>query len=136
MKNIVKIFISLLLFNSLPCFATQEIVRITPVCKVTTANDKYQEGDNVAFRVINSDEIVDGLIVKYEPNGFAGKVAILVIDNFRSRNNGQKYYGTISLTGNPHDQIMEFIGPENFVRGGEVTIKPNRDVFDLWRIVE
>ena len=131
MKKIVVTL--LIMLNIMPAFAQRELVSITPTAKVTTANDKYLEGDNIDFKVVGSDKILKGLVVEYVQNGFAGKVAVLVISNFVDKNTGEKYAGTIVLNGNPHNQIMEFVGPENFVRGGEVTIRPNKDVFELWR---
>lgn len=133
--SVITIMLSLLLIVSPSAFAQKQTVEITPVKKITTAGEKLSEGDFVQFRTLDSNDLLEGLVVKYEPNGFGGKTAILVIDNFRNISGKDKFTGTISLEGNPHNGIMEFfvnLFPE-LVRGGEVTILPLKDKFTLWR---
>lgn len=124
-----------LLSLSLPALAEKTLINITPVEKITTAKDEINEGDYVNFKVLNSDKIVRGLVVKYEQNSWLGKEAILVIDQFRDMESGESLEGTISIKGNQHNQAGElFTWFDLWIRGGEVTILPDKDVFSLWRI--
>lgn len=117
-----------------PVFAKKELINVTPVKKITTAHDTVTEGDYVDFKIVNTDKIIRGLVVKYEPNGWLGKEASLVIDQFQALNSNEKFDGTISLNGNQHNDIMEFFTwIDLWVRGGEVTILPDKDIFGLWR---
>ena len=84
----------------LPALAERVLVDVTPVKKISTAKNEFLEGDFVDFRVVGTDKLVRGLIVKYQENGFAGKEAQLTIDNFRAINSNEKYSGTIFLRGN------------------------------------
>lgn len=120
--------------SNLDASSGKELVQITPVEKITTSHDKISEGDFVNFKIINTNTNVRGLITKYEPNGWLGKEAILVIDQFYTPETGEKYIGTICLQGNEHNQVMEFFTwIDLWVRGGEVTILPNKNIFSLWR---
>ena len=77
MKKFLLLFIlASLPLSVTPAFAKKELVNITPVEKITTANDKVMEGDYVNFKIVNTDKILRGLVVKYEPNGMLGKEAI------------------------------------------------------------
>ena len=137
MKKLVCLAV-LLIFGFLPAYAGKTIVEITPLKKFTTANNKVAEGNYVDFKVVGTDKIVRGLIVDYQENGFWGQEAVVVLDKFHAVNSKEKYEGTIELNGNQHNGIMEF-EPLGFwggtwVRGGEITIKPNKDIVNLWRI--
>lgn len=133
MKKIVLLLA--LLSLSLPAFAEKTEVLITPIEKITTAGKGISEGDYVDFKVVGTDKKLRGLVVKYQENGFGGKEAILVVDRFRALNSDDKYEGTISINGNQHNGVMEFFsGWALYVRGGEVKILPDKDVFSLWRI--
>ncbi len=132
-KRIFFTFLFLAL-NILPTFAKTEIL-VTPIEKITTANNSVNEGDYIDFKVLGSDKKLRGLIVKYQENGFGGIEAILVVDQFRAINSDDKYEGTIAINGNQHNQIMEFFASwAIYIRGGEVTILPDKDIFTLWRI--
>jgi len=132
-----KIFLALILlsFVVIPAFAEKTEVLITPVKKITTASNKVTEGDFLDFKVVGTDKKLRGLVVKYVENGFGGKEAVLVVDQFRALNSDDQYEGTISINGNQHNGVMEFFSDwAIYVRGGEVTIIPDKDVFSLWRI--
>ncbi len=131
-KIIFTILLSALVF--VPAYAAKTEVLITPLEKVTTSDDNLLEGDFIDFRVVGTEKKLRGLIVKYEENGFCGKEAVLVMDQFRALNSDDKYSGTISINGNQHNGIMEFFADFMlYVRGGEVTIVPDKDTFSLWR---
>lgn len=123
-------FKKLLLITLLIAFSTistnAENITISPVKKITTATSKLQEGDTVEFRDINNKAIITGIITSYEPNGFMGQNATLLIENFKIKNTGEKLSGLIYCVGNNHSQVMEFnLMPgfsQTIVRGGEVTI--------------
>lgn len=134
--------ILLLLLAGAPVFASEQVITVTPVEKITTSSDKFQEGDIVTFKVIKSSsekikngETVSGFVTYYEPNGFAGKEAIVHIEQFTA-GSGTKLNGMIYAKGNQHNQIMEFketIGiPAMWTRGGEVNFIPEKDVFLLY----
>lgn len=115
-----------------PCFARKVPVEITPVQKITTSKN-IAEGDYLLFKVLNNNETVRGTVTKYEPNGLGGKEALLIIDDFKASNSDNKYSGTIALNGNQHNQVMEFFAfLAQFVRGGEVTVLPDKDIFNIW----
>ena len=135
MKKFLLLFIlASLPLSVTPAFAKKELVNITPVEKITTANDKVMEGDYVNFKIVNTDKILRGLVVKYEPNGMLGKEAILVIDQFYDTQSGEKYTGTLALNGSQHNEVMEYLTWfDLWAHGGEVTILPDKDVFGLWR---
>lgn len=117
-----------------PAFAERVLVDITPVNKISTAKDEFLEGDYVDFKVVDTDKIVRGLIVKYQENGMAGKEAQLTIEDFRALNSDEKYSGTVFIRGNLHDGAMFFFTDlANLVRGGEVKALPDKDVFTIWR---
>lgn len=133
-KSLLALLLSILTF--LPATAQRTAVEITPVEKITTSNDQFLEGDYVDFKVIGSDKLVRGLIVKYEENGFGGKAAVLVIDQFRAVNSDDKYSGTLSLRGNEHNGAGAVLDLEEiafYIRGGEVKIIPDKDIFTIWR---
>lgn len=132
-KTVLFLMLAISLLNIAPAQA-RELINVTPTAKITTANDQINEGDYVNFKIVNTDKIISGLVVKYEPNGWLGQEAILVIDQFHPQEGNEKYSGTISLNGNQHNDIMDFFTWfALWVRGGEVTILPDRDVFGLWR---
>ncbi len=131
-----KLTLTLILFalSFGPVLAERVLVDITPVKKISTSKDEFMEGDYVDFKVIGTDKIVRGLVVKYQENGMAGKEAQLTIENFRALNSDEKYSGTVFLRGNLHDGAMLFFTDlANLVRGGEVKAIPDKDIFSLWR---
>lgn len=131
-KSLLALLLSILTF--LPAIAEKTAVEITPVEKITTSNDQFLEGDYVDFKVVGSDKLVRGLIVKYEENGFGGKEAVLVIEQFRAINSDDKYSGTLLIRGNQHNSAGAFWGDYAlYIRGGEVKIIPDKDIFTIWR---
>lgn len=136
----VRILITLALLCS-PVLAKELVLKVTPVEKITTSNEKLQEGDYVKFKAVNTigkikeGETITGLITLLEPNGFFGKEAMLSVEQF-STSDSQKLNGSIYAKGNQHNQIMEFNGfigiTEMWFRGGEVTLLPDKDVFLLY----
>lgn len=121
-------------------------INIKSVGKISTSNVNLQEGDSVDFIItddifINSklffkkNEPVSGIITSLEENDYLYKPATLYIDNFVTKNtNGTeiKLKGIVYKKGNDHWMITQFIPfPCTFLRGGEVQIKPKKDVFTL-----
>lgn len=144
---IKKIFTVCIFLSTLQITAANEIpVSIKPSAKITTSNVNLQEGDSVNFIIKNDiyvnsklflkkDEPVSGTITNIEDNGYLYKPATLYIDNFVTENiNGKqtKLKGIIYKKGNDHAVITQFIPlPLIWLRGGEVQIKPQKDVFTL-----
>lgn len=127
-------------------FATEIPVNIKPASKITTSNVNLQEGDNANF-VINDDIFINsklyfkkntpvfGIITSLEENGYQYKPATLYVDNFVAKNVDNKTVklkGIIYKKGNDHWMVTQFIPiPLMILRGGEVQIKPKKDVFTL-----
>lgn len=144
-----KLFLLLILSVIGQISIAKEIpVNIKPVSKITTSNVNLQEGDCVNFVItddvfINSklylkkNEPVSGIITGLEENGYLYKPANIYIDNFATKNNGEKAVklrGIVYKEGNNHWMITQFIPfPCTVLRGGEVQIKPKnkKDVFTL-----
>ncbi len=120
--------------------AKAENISISPIKTITTSDKKMKEGDLLYFKVkqgnrnIKEGDIVTGVITSYEPNGFIGQNAILIIENFKVEKTNEKLSGLIYCSGNEHNQIMEFLSDVSInpiVRGGEVKIVPEETfVFD------
>lgn len=142
-----KIFIISVLLLTFQVANAKEIpVNIQPVCKITTSNVSLQEGDNVNF-VVKEDVIVNskmclkkndkvtGVITSLEENDYLYKPAALYMDNFvLTETDGKsiKLKGIVYKTGNNHALLTQFIPfPCYWLRGGEVQIKPQKDVFTL-----
>ena len=133
------LIIILLAFISLPVHATKTMVEITPVKKITTSDDKLMEGDYVYFKDIKTGEQIQGLITDLKPNGFTGQEASVTITQFQAIDSNNKYEGSITIKGDEHKGVMSFyqwfIGSlGELIRGGEVHIRPNKDVFTIWRL--
>lgn len=147
MLKLKSLFTLILLLASLQVTMAQEIsVDIKPEAKITTSNVNLQEGDCVHFVVkqavlvnsklyIKKGEPVYGTITSMEENGYLYKPATLYIDNFITEDtNGKqvKLKGIVYKKGNDHADITQFIPlPLIWLRGGEVQIKPEKDVFTL-----
>lgn len=143
-KKVFAVFILLFVCQSVQ---SREIpVAIKPVCKITTSNLNLQEGDSVNFTVINDivkdskiyikkGEQVTGTIISIEDNDYLYKPATLYADYFTTKNaDGSivKLSGIIYKKGNDHWMITQFIPvPLTLLRGGEVQIKPKKDIFTL-----
>ena len=115
------------------------MVDITPVEKITTSDNSLSEGDFVYFKEIQSGEKIKGLITELIENGFAGQEASITITQFQSVNSNNKYEGSITVKGDEHKGVLTFyqwlIGAfGEFIRGGEVNLKPDKDIFTIWRL--
>lgn len=144
---IKKLFLLvIILFIGKISFAKEMPVHIKPVSKITTSNVNLQEGDSANF-VIKDDVLINsklylkkntpvsGIITSLEENDYQYKPATLYIDNFVAKdvnNKTVKLKGIIYKKGNDHWMITQFIPlPLTILRGGEVQIKPKKDVFTL-----
>lgn len=136
----------ILLFIGKTSIAKEVPVNIKPVNKITTSNVNLQEGDNANFVIkddvfINSklylkkNALVSGIITSLEENDYQYKPATLYVDNFVTKdvdNKTVKLKGIIYKKGNDHWMVTQFIPiPLMILRGGEVQIKPKKDVFTL-----
>lgn len=122
--------------------AQTETIKVTPAETIsTTRKNQLNEGDFVNFKVvedyetIKKDEIVTGVVTSIEENGFAGKEAQVLIENFK--HNNEPLYGEIYLHGNVHKKLNEFVdssfsGFPIWMRGGEVIARPNEQTFLLY----
>lgn len=142
-----KIFsILILLFIGQVVLSEEIPVNVKPANKVTTSNVNLQEGDNINFVVkdnvivnskliIKKGEPVSGTITHIENNDYLYKPASLYADNFITKDvDGKtvKLRGIIYKKGNDHWTVTQFIPlPLVWLRGGEVQIKPNKDIFTL-----
>jgi len=141
LKRFVFILFLMLLYTGIVS-AGEIPVEVTPVSKITTGNKILQEGDFVEFKLtkdaggLKKGELVTGIVTSIEPNGFMGKAAFLSIEGFRLNESGQKLGGGVLLSGNEHNQVMEFkdhlLLPTMYVRGGEITLRPDKDIFILY----
>lgn len=132
-----------LLFLPLISFSNEIPVKIKPVKKITTSNTKLMEGDLVDFEIsqdviVNSNislkqgQKVQGCITSIENNDFEGQPAKIYIENFTTTDDKLiKFKGIIYRSGNEHASLVELFGPLG-LRGGEVQIKPEKDVFTIY----
>lgn len=144
-----KLFIAILLF-----FITQQVyakeieIKITPQKEYSTAHQTPKTGDYLNFVVtedsskIKAGTIVTGLLTDRIENGFGGKPAELYIEQFKI--DDIKLEGIVYKKGNMHkiyfdyfDNIFAlplkiFDSSCSYVRGGEVFLKPNVDIFTLY----
>src|SRR5574344_1297011 len=123
-KKVALILIILLTTINL---SKAETITISPINKITTSTPILQEGDSLEFNDTKTGETITGTVTDYEPNGFLGQDATLLIENFKIKSTGEKLNGLIYCKGNEHNQIMEFVAGFSatpFVRGGEVKILP------------
>ncbi len=141
MKQGCLIILALILSANIT-FADNILVKVTPTQTISTAKkNSLTEGDTVNFRVIQDtkilkqDDIVTGIVTSIENNGFAGKEAQVVIENFKC--NGKSLDGEIYLHGNVHKKLNDFVDGTiseftMWMRGGEVIVKPNEQEFLLY----
>ncbi len=142
---IKKIFIIAMISLALAgiSYASDIPVKVTPDTIITTASRKssVMEGDSADFRVLEDagylkkGDIVTGLVTKIEDNGFNGKSAEVLIENFRYQN--KKLKGYIYLKGSSHKKLAEFTEynlseAPAFIRGGEVIARPDECDFILY----
>lgn len=122
-------------------FAQNLTIKVTPAELITTTRkNSLSEGDYVNFKVVEGaghfqkDSIVTGIVTSIDDNGFAGKEAQVLIENFKCGD--EPLYGEIYLHGNVHQKLNEFVDNSFssfpiFMRGGEVIAKPGEQEFLL-----
>lgn len=132
---------ALLILLTNTAFAENSTLKVTPAQTITTARkNSLSEGDYVDFRIIEGagkfqkGSIVTGVVTSIEENGFAGKEANVLIENFKC--NEEQVYGEIYLHGNVHKKLNEFVdssfsGFPIWMRGGEVVARPGEQEFLL-----
>lgn len=142
----IKIIILLIIFLSFAntTLAKDIIINVTPEKTISTSK-KYslQEGDYVNFKVIEDTtllkkgELITGVVSSIEDNGFSGKEAQVLIENFKY--NDEPIKGEIYLHGSVHRKMNEFVDRTfndffifMFIRGGEVIVKPDEQYFILY----
>ncbi len=135
----VLILLLLLGLNGTNVFADEYLLTIRPVQMITSAQRKdLQEGDEYNFKVVENiknfkaGDIITGQILKYEPNGFAGQEAKIVLGNFRTQN-GERVKGNVYVSGSQHGTFQEYANKSSFgvgvlIRGGEIKLKPDEDI--------
>lgn len=134
----------LIIFNGFAA-AKEVAVKIKPEYKITTSNLDLKEGDILDFTVcedvfvksapyIKKGQKVTGMVTSIQDNDYLVTPAKIYIENFRTHdvnNSPVKLKGIVYKSGNDHHVICEFIILELF-RGGEVQIKPQKDVFTIY----
>lgn len=145
LKKVFIIFVFLIYF--VPAGISKEVsVKIVPVSKITTSNLKLQNGDDVEFTtaedvninnnlVFKKGQKIYGTIISREENGFLNEPANIYIENLYTNQNGKrtKLKGIVYKQGRSHDMINGFLPVfDILIRGGEVQIKPNKDVFTIY----
>lgn len=136
------LFSALILCSVLGCCAQDRTILVTPAQIISTCKkDSLQEGDYVKFKVVDgkwvipNGTIIQGIVRTIEDNGFYGKEAQAVIQNFKC--DGYKITGEIYLQGSLHKTANEFANGFSsdfpfWVRGGEINLKPNEKEFILY----
>ena len=136
------LFSALILCSVLSCCAQDRTILVTPAQIISTCKkDSLQEGDYVNFKVVDgkgvipNNTIIQGIVRTIEDNGFYGKEAQAVIQNFKC--DGYKIVGEIYLQGSLHKTANEFANGFSsdfplWVRGGEINLKPNEKEFILY----
>lgn len=113
------------------------LAQVISTCK----KNSLSEGDYVMFKVtdgkgvIPEGKIIQGVVRTIEDNGFYGKEAQAVIQNFKC--DGYKINGEIYLQGNLHKVANEFVNRfcsdfPFWIRGGEINLKPDEKQFILY----
>ena len=136
------LFSALILCSVLSCCAQDRTILVTPAQVISTCKKvSLQEGDSVKFKVVDgkgaipNNTIIQGIVRTIEDNGFYGKEAQAVIQNFKC--DGYKIVGEIYLQGSLHKTANEFANGFSsdfpfWVRGGEINLKPNEKEFILY----
>ncbi len=141
-KIVILLF---LLFNCIAVSAAEISVLVTPEKLITSNNSLHQEGDYVNFIVtqdvyskqkllIAKNTKVIGLVTSKIDNDFTSKPAKIYIEQFHTQNVNDKNINLSGIAykeGNEHKAIME-IAPIWLIRGGEVWLRPHKDIFTLY----
>lgn len=146
MKKIFFLFICSAFISHSIC-AKEIAVNVTPAVKLTTANMKLMPGDKAEFLVTEDVKInpvtylkkgdkVTGIVTSREENGFLGQDASICIENLYITNSSGKRVklkGIVYKKGRSHDVINGFLEPFIvIIRGGEVQLEPNKDIFTVY----
>ncbi len=136
------LFSALILCSVLSCCAQDRTILVTPAQVISTCKkNSLLEGDSVKFKVVDgkgvipNNTIIQGIVRTIEDNGFYGKEAQAVIQNFKC--DGYTIVGEIYLQGSLHKTANEFANGFSsdfplWVRGGEINLKPNEKEFILF----
>lgn len=140
-------------FISQAVLAKEIAVNVTPALKLTTANMKLMPGDKADFVVAEDVKVnsitcfkkgdkVTGVVTSREENGFLGQDASMCIENLYTINpSGKrvKLKGIVYKKGRSHDVVSGFVvlsellNPiTSIIRGGEVQMEPNKDIFTVY----
>lgn len=141
LKRIFAILV--LTFCTQQVFANEVALQITPAKEYKTSNNGIKEGDTLEFVTVNcvsnikKGTSISGLVTEVKENGFGGRVATVYIEQFKVNNKPLK--GIIYKKGNPHPIFFEYFGNVDDsslgfspIRGGEVFLRPNKDIFTLY----
>lgn len=150
MKKFFCLFICL--FFVLQAGWTKEVaVKISPTVKLTTSDAILMPGDKADFFVIEDVNLnsmtylkkgdkVSGVVINREENGFLGQVAAMDIENLYAINSDGKRIklnGIVYKKGTCHDVVNGFLEPFIvLIRGGEVQMEPNKDIFTVYTEVK
>lgn len=141
------LFFILIFFMAKPVFAKDLPIQVVPESKITTSSFNLKEGDDISFVVakdiyidsklyFKKGEKVTGLITSLVDNGFNCQEASIYIENFHLKNihnENINLSGIVYRKGHDHSMLIQFIPIlYPFVRGGEVQILPEKDVFTLY----
>lgn len=137
-------FLSLVLIFAQTIYAQEVAIQITPTKVYKTSNNSVKEGDYLDFVVVNDagnlkkGSKVIGLVTEVTENGFAGRVATVYIEQFKTETN-KNLKGIIYQKGNNHPIFFEYFSGVNSnglgfspFRGGEAFLVPNKDIYTLY----
>jgi len=148
-KKLLLIFL-LTVFTHSIAFSQEIPVKVETLVKISTSDVKMQEGDDIIFVVaddvflngklyIKKGTNASGIITSLVNNGFTCQEASIYAENFKVKTvKGVtvKLSGIVYKKGRNHWMLTQFIPTEmtvgNFIRGGEVEIMPQKDVFTLY----
>lgn len=145
LKNVLALI--LMLYSSQITFAKEIPVTVKTLLKISTSDGKLQEGDNINLIVtkdvysksklyIKSGAQVQGVITSLVDNGFNCQEASIYAENFRVKNTDGKTIklnGIVYKAGHDHELFTQiFVVLYPFIRGGEVKIDPDKDIFTLY----
>lgn len=129
-----KIFIILFLLLFIIKVEASPII-VTPVEEISTSTKNFQLGNSYGFRNIKTNEIYQGKVIYYRPNGMLGQEAQIEISNFTDSTK-KDISGKITIIPDNHKKFQEFMNyfsmaAFNFVRGSEILLKPDIHQFVL-----
>jgi hypothetical protein len=128
----MRLFLILALLTNMT-FAGEVLLKASPVSEFKTTSKTVVEGSEVSFKTDKG--IITGVVTYYEPNGFFGKNAEVIIGNFKTED-GKSLKGKMYLTGGEHKVFQEYLNQNDginslalpflgyFIRGSEVILAP------------